>query len=513
MTILPIRRALLSVSNKNDLLSFAQNLQRLNVEIISTGGTSQILASENIPHQQVETVTGMTEMLDGRVKTLHPSIHGGILGRRDKHDEEAKAQGIQWIDLVIVNFYPFSEAIKNQEISFADAVEYIDIGGPTMVRAAAKNFQWVCVVTDPLDYPLVLSEIETQGGISEATRQSLAQKAFALTSDYDLMINQFFMQQQSAAINTTKIKTLRFKEFSKLRYGENPHQQAFAYQALQHNQRGILDAKIHQGKELSFNNIIDAEAGLTCISEFERPTCVIIKHATPCGIASADQIVDAYEKAKAADPQSAFGGIIAINRSCDEATATAITQTFTEVVIAPHYSESSLSILKNKPNVRVIELAGFSPSDWEMKMIAGGMLMQERDPQVLTEHDLQIVTKTKPNQVQIQAMLFAWRAIKHIKSNAILITKEDATVGIGAGQVSRIDAVEVALFKAGCSAANCILASDAFFPFRDSIDRIAQAQIKAIVQPGGAMRDQEVINACDEHGIAMVFTGKRCFKH
>lgn len=508
MTTTPVKRALLSVSNKNGLVEFAKQLSDLGVELLSTGGTSQLLREAGIAHRQVDDVTGLPEMLSGRVKTLHPKIHGGILGRRDQHAEEAVKHDIPWIDLVVVNFYPFEEAIRNKPLSLAEAIEYIDIGGPTMVRAAAKNQAWVGAVVDPADYDRVMAELKAHHGLSDALRQSLAQKVFAMTSRYDAAINRYFLSQSSI----TPPLALELEPTSELRYGENPHQKAQAY-ALKHAEPGILSAKQHQGKPLSYNNILDAEAALACVSEFTDPAAVIVKHANPCGAATANTIDEAYKRAWDADSRSAFGGIVALNRSCTREIATAITSVFMEVVIAPAYEPEALTILASKPNLRVLALPVQQRQGWEMKFVSDGVLMQERDTQSIARDELKVVTRVRPSDEALETMLFAWKVVKHIKSNGILIANRNATVGIGAGQVSRIDAVNIAVSKAGEQVRDTVLASDAFFPFRDSIDQIARTGIRAIIQPGGSVRDEEVIAACDEHGISMVFTGRRCFRH
>jgi len=514
MTITPIKRALLSVSDKTGIVEFARQLVELGVEIISTGGTSQLLQEAKITHKAVEEITGLPEMLEGRVKTLHPAIHGGILGKRDQHAEEAAALGIGWIDLVVVNFYPFAQATQQKNLSPDEAVEYIDIGGPTMVRAAAKNYAWVGVVVDPVDYGTVLQQLREQGGLMLTLRQQLAAKVFALTSRYDAMIHDYFLAQQEKTACPSTL-SLSLKKKSELRYGENPHQKACAYE-YQPPQAGILSATLLQGKPLSFNNILDAEAAWMTVSEFTGPTAVIVKHANPCGVASAETIDQAYARAYQTDALSAFGGIIALNRPCTKTIAEAITAIFMEVVLAPAYTEEAKAVLATKPNLRVLHLpesAGQGRASWEMKFIIGGVLLQERDTHAINAQDLKIVTRQQPSAADIEALLFAWRVVKHIKSNAILIAKDQATVGIGAGQVSRVDAVEIALRKAGDKLTDTVLASDAFFPFRDSIDRIAKTGVRAIIQPGGSVRDEEIIAACDEYGIAMVFTGTRCFKH
>ena len=508
MTIPVIKRALISVSDKNGIVDFAKNLVSLGVEIISTGGTSQLLKDSGVPHRLVDELTGLPEMLDGRVKTLHPKVHGGILGRRDKHADEAKKHQIDWIDLVVVNFYPFASAMQTKKLNLNEAIEYVDIGGPTMVRAAAKNFAWVGVVVDPADYGTVISQIKQQQGLDLVTRQYLAGKVFALTAQYDGMIARFFaeknsMDQEDLDLHLTKVMDLR--------YGENPHQQARAYRLSEKS--GLLSAVQKQGKPLSYNNLLDSEAAWNCVQEFTTPACVIVKHANPCGAAMATDIDEAYERAYQADPLSAFGGIIALNKPCTKKIAEAVSAIFMEVIIAPAFSEEALAILAAKPNLRVLEMPQHALPEWEMKFISGGVLMQERDAQVVTPDQLKIVTSVKPSETDLDAMLFAWHVLKHIKSNGILIAKNNTTVGIGAGQVSRIDAVDLAVRKSGDRLRDTVLASDAFFPFRDSIDRIAGTGVRAIIQPGGSMRDEEVIAACNEHGIAMVFTGKRCFRH
>lgn len=512
MKITPVKRALLSVSDKTGLIEFAKSLIALDVEIISTGGTSKLLQAENIPHRQVDELTGLPEMLDGRVKTLHPKVHGGILGRRDVHLAEAKKNDIAWIDLVVVNFYPFAEATKAKKLSFAEAIEYIDIGGPTMVRAAAKNCAWVGVVVDPADYATVIEQLKAQQGLEDNLRKKLAHKVFALTAHYDNLISQYLAADLQIDQNVAANLNLRLEKSSELRYGENPHQQASAYRFVD-DKHGILTAVQHQGKPLSYNNILDSEAALSCVREFSAPACVIVKHANPCGAATANTIEEAFERALAADPLSAFGGIIALNQPCTKEVAQAITKIFMEVVIAPSYTAEALAVFNAKANLRVLELPIQVTPQWEMKFITGGMLMQERDQQTITVEDLRVVTAAQPSAQELDNMLFAWRVLKHIKSNGILLAKDNMTVGIGAGQVSRIDAVDLAIRKAEKNIHDTILASDAFFPFRDSIDRVAQTGVKAIIQPGGSVRDDEVIAACNQHGIAMVFTGKRCFKH
>ncbi len=516
MQTIPIKRALLSVSDKTGIVELAKDLVDLGVELISTGGTSAALQAAAIPYRKIEELTGLPEMLDGRVKTLHPTIHGGILGRRDEHAVEAAKHHIPWIDLVVVNFYPFEQATKDREMTWDEVVEYIDVGGPTMVRAAAKNFAWVGVVVNPDDYTAMLAELRMQYGLSFTTRKNLAEKAFAATTHYDAMIHQYFLNKNSQIESFPQHLELHLEKMAELRYGENPHQRASAYQ-FSKQKTGILCAAPHQGKPLSYNNILDSEAAWSCVSEFASPACVIVKHANPCGAAAADTIDEAYQQAYTTDPTSAFGGIVALNRPCTKSVAEAVTSIFTEVILAPAFTEEALTVLATKPNLRVLEIPVYAQQTWEMKYITGGLLLQEKDLYQVQADELKIMTRVKPNREEVASMLFAWRVLKHAKSNAILVVKENRTLGIGAGQVSRIDAVDLALSKASklsnTNLQNAVLTSDAFFPFRDSIDHIAQSGVRVIMQPGGSVRDEEVIAACDEHHIAMVFTGKRCFKH
>ncbi len=497
-----VKRALLSVSDKTGIVKFAKHLHDLNIEILSTGGTSQLLREANIPVRDVSDLTGFPEMMDGRVKTLHPKVHGGILGLRDQHADIAKQYGIAWIDLVVVNLYPFSETISKPHVTLDEAIENIDIGGPAMIRSAAKNMGWVGVVVDPEDYDRIARELSK--GLSYELRAELVAKAFAYTAQYDHVIQNYLTASES--------QVLHLEKHSDLRYGENPHQKASAYR-FSNKHEGILSAKQYQGKPLSFNNISDADAAVNCVNAFSKPAAVIVKHANPCGAAVADTIEEAFQKAFNADALSAFGGIIALNQTCDKETAEQITKTFFEVVIAPDYTKEALAILSSKPNLRVLALPLSHSASHEYKFIQGGFLMQESDHSILQMNDLKMVTKRKPSKTDLETMLFVWPVLKQLKSNAILIAKNNATVGIGVGQVSRVDAVDMAIKKAGDHIAGSILASDAFFPFRDSIDLIAGKGITAILQPGGSMRDDEVIAACDEHDIAMVFTGVRCFKH
>ncbi len=500
-----IKRALISVSNKEGLVEFAQSLVQLNIEIISTGGTSKILRAAKIPVRDVAEITSFPEIMDGRVKTLHPKIHGGILGLRDEHVAIANEQKINWIDLVVVNLYPFAATVKKSDVTFDEAIENIDIGGPAMIRSAAKNTGWVGVLVDPHDYQPILEELRAHHGLTFATRKQLAIKAFTHTAHYDSVICEYLNQ---------KYLSLRLEKDSELRYGENPHQTASAYRFAE-APSGILSAKQHQGKQLSYNNITDADAAIACVREFAQPACAVIKHANPCGVATDTNIHEAFQRAFKADALSAFGGIVALNRPCDKKIANAIIKVFVEVLIAPAYSKDALIALASKPNLRVLELDSSiqKNNQREFKFIEGGLLIQDKDFSIIGKSDLKVVTKAQPSAEEIETVLFAWPVLKHIKSNAILIAKNKVTVGVGAGQVSRVDAVDIALKKAGKNLMGAILASDAFFPFRDSIDRIANTGIRVVIQPGGSVRDEEIIAACNEYGIVMIFTGKRCFKH
>ncbi|MES2218694.1 MAG: bifunctional phosphoribosylaminoimidazolecarboxamide formyltransferase/IMP cyclohydrolase [Pseudomonadota bacterium] len=508
-TPITIKRALISVSDKTGLIDFARALHELNIEIISTGGTSKLLRDADVPVLDVADITQFPEMMDGRLKTLHPKIHGGILGLRDTHAATAMAHAIGWIDLVIVNLYPFAATIKNAAATYDNAIENIDIGGPTMIRAAAKNQGWVGVIVEPLDYEKVLVELRTTNSLSFAMRKQLATKAFGHTAAYDALI---FDYLEKKTVPDTVPPTLQLTKFADLRYGENPHQTASAY-SLNNHGHGILQAKQHQGKQLSYNNITDADAALACVQEFTAPACVVVKHANPCGAAVAATLAEAFTNAFNADKTAAFGGIIALNRPCDKTIADAIAQVFIEVLIAPAYTAEALAVLASKPNLRVLEVTADQAAAQEFKFVTGGVLIQDKDLATIERADLQVVTSKQPTATETDAMLFSWRVLKHIKSNAILIANTTHTLGIGAGQVARIDAVEIALRKAAGKTQDAVLASDAFFPFRDSIDRLANSGIGAVIQPGGSVKDAEVIAACNELGIAMVFTGKRCFKH
>ncbi|MFQ6673523.1 MAG: bifunctional phosphoribosylaminoimidazolecarboxamide formyltransferase/IMP cyclohydrolase [Fidelibacterota bacterium] len=505
-----VKRALISVSNKENIPEFGKGLSDLGVEIISTGGTARVLKDSGIPVRDISDFTGFPEMMDGRVKTLHPRVHGGILGHRDKHASDARTHDMEWIDLLVCNFYPFPEVVRKDRTPLDVALEEIDIGGPTMVRSAAKNMGWVGVVVDPNDYPVVLEELTAQGGLTFETRRRLSAKAFGQVAQYDTFIHTYL--EQEAFPDTL---SMTFRKSYDLRYGENPHQHAAAYRTPYHPAPSILNARIHQGKQLSYNNIADADGALACVRDFSRPACVVVKHANPCGVATGDDITDCFRRAFSADSLSAFGGIVALNRPCPKDIAEELRKIFVEIVLAPGYDSEALGIFSKKKKLRILEVGDVSERGeaLEFKYVDGGMLIQERNVKAISGDDLQVVTKTRPTENHIRDMLFGWTVLKHVKSNAILTARDSTTVGIGPGQVSRVDAVDIAVRKSVTGTTGAILASDAFFPFRDSIDRLAGTGIEAVIQPGGSIRDQEVIDACDEHGIAMVFTGVRCFRH
>ena len=505
-----IKRALISVFDKTNLAMLGKELNSRGIEILSTGGSASFLREKNIPVTDVSDYTNFPEIMDGRVKTINPMIEGGILGLRDKHESDATENNIKWIDLVICNLYPFSETISKIDCDQALALENIDIGGPTMIRSAAKNVGWVTVIIDPSDYERVLENINEENEINFETRSSLSSKAFGHTAQYDTIIHNYL--KESTLSNDF---TLTYKKHSDMRYGENPHQAASAFQIPGDKSNGILNAKIHQGKKLSYNNIMDADAALSCLKEFRSTACVIVKHANPCGVALGANMLDVYKRAFSADSISAFGGVIAINQPCDDLLAKEISKVFVEIILAPAFTKKSLDILSKKKNLRVLEVGNIEPRDQllEVRNIVGGLIVQETDTSILSKNKLEIVTELEPSEEEINTMLFGWKVLKHIKSNGILIVKDNTTVGVGAGQVSRVDSVDIAIKKSGTEIKDSFLCSDAFFPFRDSIDKIAGSGIKAVLQPGGSIRDNEVISACNEHGIAMVFTGQRCFKH
>ncbi len=518
-----IKQALISVSDKSGVLEFAQGLHQLGIKILSTGGTAKLLADNGVPVTEVADYTGFPEMLDGRVKTLQPKVHAGILARRDvpEHVATLNKHNIPTIDLVVVNLYPFSATVAKPDCTLEDAIENIDIGGPTMVRAAAKNHAHVAIVTDPLDYPDILAEMQTNhSAVSDATRFDLAKKAFSHTAAYDSAISNYL-----TAINADGTRSaypaqinFNFAKVQDMRYGENPHQSAAFYRDLNAVKGGIADYTQAQGKELSYNNIGDADAAWECVKTFEQSACVIVKHANPCGVAIADTALNAYKLAYATDTTSAFGGIIAFNRELDAATATLITANqFVEVIIAPSASEAALKITAAKQNVRVLTVPlSNAHNPFDFKRVNGGLLVQSPDTLNVQAAQLRVVTKAQPGAKQLQDLLFAWRVAKYVKSNAIVFCKNGQTLGVGAGQMSRVDSTRIAVIKAqnaGLPLQGSVVASDAFFPFRDGVDLLAEAGAKAVIQPGGSMRDEEVIAAANEHGLVMDTTGIRHFRH
>ena len=505
-----IKRALLSVFDKEGIIELAQVLVAKNIEILSTGGTAKALRKNKIPVVDVSEYTNFPEIMDGRVKTINPLIEGGILGLRDQHVPDAQENKIEWIDLVVCNLYPFSETISEKDCSLALALENVDIGGPTMVRSAAKNVGWVAVCVDPKDYSLLMDEIKNNERVSFETRKYLSSKAFGHTAQYDTLIHNFLKEEP-----LTETFSLTYEKHSEMRYGENPHQSAASYKIPGNDEPNILNATIHQGKKLSYNNIMDADGALACVREFDETACVIVKHANPCGVATGNNLLDVYHRAFNADSLSAFGGIIALNRTCTAEVAKVITEVFVEIVLAPKFEQEALEIFQRKKNLRVLEIGDFEQREnkLEIRNIDGGILVQETDTKILSIDDFKIVTVKKPTEKDLSTALFTWKVLRHAKSNGILISKNNTTVGLGAGQVSRVDAVHMALRKGGENVKGGVLASDAFFPFRDSIDTIKDSGITTILQPGGSIRDQEVIDACNEYGFAMIFTGTRCFKH
>jgi len=520
--LVAVKRALISVSDKTGIVEFAQALHAQGVEILSTGGTFKLLTDNKIPAIEVSDYTGFPEMMDGRVKTLHPKVHGGILARRGIDEAIMREHNINPIDMVVVNLYPFEKTVANKDCSLEDAVENIDIGGPTMVRAAAKNHASVNIVVNAADYGLILAEMNAnKGATSLKTRFNLAIKAYEHTAAYDGAIANYFGRLvEGGSADFARTFNTQFIKAQEMRYGENPHQKAAFYVEKNPPQACIATATQLQGKELSYNNVADTDAALETVKNFSEPACVIVKHANPCGVAVAANIKDAYDLAYATDTESAFGGIIAFNRELDAATAAAIVERqFVEVIIAPSVSAEAIEVVKAKQNVRLLTCGEFGSekiNGLDYKRVTGGLLVQDRDAGMIAASDLKIVTKRAPTEDEIRDLLFAWKVAKFVKSNAIIYAKNSQTVGVGAGQMSRVNSARIAAIKAehaGLQVADSVMASDAFFPFRDGIDNAAKVGIAAVIQPGGSMRDAEVIAAADEHGMAMVFTGMRHFRH
>ena len=521
--------ALISVSDKTGIVEFATALQALGVKIYSTGGTASLLAAQGIAVTEVAELTGFPEMLDGRVKTLHPRVHGGLLARRDlpEHMGALDAHGIQPIDLLVVNLYPFEATVAKAGCTLEDAIENIDIGGPAMVRSAAKNWKDVTVITDASQYDLVLAELRAGGTVVQKTRFNLAVAAFNRISQYDGAISDYLsgVQDDGGHALFSGQSNGRFVKLQDLRYGENPHQKAAYYRDVYPAPGSLASATQLQGKELSYNNIADADAAWECVKAFEGPACVIVKHANPCGVAVAADALEAYNKAFKTDPTSAFGGIIAFNSPVDQMLAEAVVKQFVEVVMAPGFSDAALAVFKGKANVRVLKIAlpPGGPTAWDqgrnavdLKRVGSGLLMQTADTYELSPADVKVVTRLQPTAGQLQDLMFAWKVAKYVKSNAIVFCAGGMTLGVGAGQMSRVDSARIAGIKAhnaGLSLQDSVVASDAFFPFRDGLDVVIDAGARCVIQPGGSMRDDEVIAAADERGVAMLFTGVRHFRH
>jgi len=516
----PVRRALISVSDKTGIVEFARSLHTQGIEILSTGGTAKLLIDEMIPVMEVSKHTGFPEIMDGRVKTLHPKIHGGILGRRGIDDGVMKDNDIAPIDLVVVNLYPFEATVAKEGCSLDDAIENIDIGGPAMVRATAKNHAYVSIIVDPDDYQRVLEELHANDGtVREATRFDLAVKAFEHTSNYDGMIANYLgrVKEDGTMDELPRTINLQFNKVQEMRYGENPHQHAAFYTEKEPAEACIATANQLQGKELSYNNIGDTDAALECIKQFDEPACVIVKHANPCGVSVSDNILDAYNKAYSTDPESAFGGIIAFNRELDGDTAkTIVERQFVEVIIAPSVTGEAIEAVAEKKNVRLLECGQWEGANQRLdyKRVNGGLLVQDADLLLLNE--MKVVSENQPSEQEMNDLLFSWKVAKFVKSNAIVYGKNNMTIGVGAGQMSRINSARIAGIKAehaGLDVPGSVMASDAFFPFRDGIDAASEAGIIAVIQPGGSMRDDEVIAAANEYGMSMIFTGMRHFRH
>ncbi|GAA0362320.1 bifunctional phosphoribosylaminoimidazolecarboxamide formyltransferase/IMP cyclohydrolase [Bacillus horti] len=538
-----VKRALISVSDKTGVLELARELEQLGVEIISTGGTAKLLEESGVKVTGISEVTGFPEIMDGRVKTLHPNIHGGLLGVRDlsEHQQQMEENGIKPIDLVIVNLYPFAETIAKPDVTFKDAIENIDIGGPSMLRSAAKNHAYVTVLVDQQDYAQVLSQLKHTGEVEASTRQRLAAKVFRHTAAYDSMIGEYLTQQvleqqdvtsqgmesSSEAQNLadselvkeqyhTEKLTVTFEKVQDLRYGENPHQKAAFYRLPQAVPSTISQAEQLHGKELSYNNINDADAALSIVREFKQPAVVAVKHMNPCGVGIGATIEEAFDKAYEADPVSIFGGIVAANRVIDEQTALKLSDIFLEIVMAPDFTPEALSLLQKKKNIRLLkmgEISAFTEPFSRYQTVAGGLLVQDQDILEIEADQLQVVTERAPSNEELEQLLFAWKVVKHVKSNAIVLAKDGQTIGVGAGQMNRVGSAKIAIEQAGEKSKGSVLSSDAFFPMGDTVQTAAAAGVTAIIQPGGSIKDEESIQEANKHGIAMVFTGVRHFKH
>ncbi|MFC2949502.1 bifunctional phosphoribosylaminoimidazolecarboxamide formyltransferase/IMP cyclohydrolase [Virgibacillus sediminis] len=508
------KRALISVSNKENIEEFAKGLSELDVEIISTGGTLKAIKEAGIPATPIDDVTGFPEIMDGRVKTLHPKVHGGLLGKRSNksHIAQMEENGISPIDIVVVNLYPFKQTLEKEGVSEEDIIENIDIGGPSLLRSAAKNFEDVTVVVDPADYSDVLVGLK-ENSLDTQKRKSLAAKVFRHTANYDAMIANYFSGQTGDEIPENY--TVTYEKVQTLRYGENPHQDAAFYKNPLSKGMSLADAEQLHGKELSYNNIQDANAALEILAEYKQPSAVAVKHMNPCGIGVGENLFKAFGKAYDADPISIFGGIVAVNREIEADTAEKLSEIFLEIVIAPAFTDEALEILTRKKNIRLLKLDMKDEEEAYHKLttVKGGVLIQHNDAGEVSVEDLQVATKRKPNEQELADLLFAWKAVKHVKSNAIVLGKDDQTVGVGAGQMNRIGSAKIAIDQAGDKAKGAVLASDAFFPMPDTVQAAVEAGITAIIQPGGSKRDQDSIDVCDEHGIAMVYTGMRHFKH
>lgn len=512
-----IKRALISVSDKTGILEFAGELAKLGVEIISTGGTRRLLEENGVPVTGISDVTGFPEILDGRVKTLHPAVHSGLLAVRGNAEHEAQIRelGLDWLDLVVVNLYPFQQTIAKPGVSYEEAIENIDIGGPAMLRSAAKNHAFVTVVTDAADYAPVLEEIRKSGDTTLGTRKRLAAKVFRHTAAYDALIADYLTRQTGDVL--PERVTVTFEKVQELRYGENPHQRAAFYRKPLAPEGNITTAKQLHGKELSYNNINDANAALALVKEFDEPAVVAVKHMNPCGVGIGRTVLEAYRKAYDADPTSIFGGIVAANRVIDRATAERLHDIFLEIVLAPGFEPEALDILQQKKNIRLLALGELDRpapgNDLMLTSVEGGMLLQDVDRRRLSADELKVVTDRAPTEDELKQLLFGWKVVKHVKSNAIVLAREDMTVGVGAGQMNRVGAARIAIEQAGDRARGSVLASDAFFPMGDTLELAAKAGITAVIQPGGSIRDEESIRVANENGIAMVFTGVRHFKH